>query len=443
MKAVVVGGGIAGLQAARKLSLAGHRVTLLEATDRLGGLIRLESIPGQATGVDVGAESFSVARPETLSLIQELELDHLIAIPNQDGAQLYLPTGKVQIPKGILGIPGNLAGPAEALGLTESQLELARRLDSRPWQLEHPGTVEEIVLNRLGPAVLQNLVAPVLAGVHSSRPDSVLLDSVAPGLFATAAKSGSLTAAVSEMRAKAAKPGAMVRSLVGGMHTLVAAMSAQLEELGVDVRLGSPVSDLDVLRQAFGSDLAVLATPPAASSHLLRDRLGLASPLSQIKALDTTVVLLLVKDEALNGFPNGTGILVAEQSPGVVAKASTHSNAKWSWLNELLPKDHHLIRLSYGRDGQTPGLGTELISKALSDLQVLYGLSSPRLIWSHIQLWPQSMIQPRPGHQQLQEQIRRELGDRNDLILVGSGLGGNGITGILANTNQQLERVGV
>ncbi|MCK9265121.1 MAG: FAD-dependent oxidoreductase [Deltaproteobacteria bacterium] len=41
----IIGGGPAGLEAARTLSLRGHRVTLLEQKDRLGGLLRYASVP--------------------------------------------------------------------------------------------------------------------------------------------------------------------------------------------------------------------------------------------------------------------------------------------------------------------------------------------------------------------------------------------------------------
>ena len=69
MDALIIGGGIAGLVAARHLTEAGLRVTLLEARDRLGGRIYTES-----TGefpVELGAE-FVHGRPdEILALAAE------------------------------------------------------------------------------------------------------------------------------------------------------------------------------------------------------------------------------------------------------------------------------------------------------------------------------------------------------------------------------------
>ena len=66
MDALIIGGGIAGLVAARHLTQAGLRVTLLEARDRLGGRIYTES-----TGefpVELGAE-FVHGRPDEVLAI--------------------------------------------------------------------------------------------------------------------------------------------------------------------------------------------------------------------------------------------------------------------------------------------------------------------------------------------------------------------------------------
>jgi 2,4-dienoyl-CoA reductase-like NADH-dependent reductase (Old Yellow Enzyme family) len=49
-RVVVVGGGPAGMEAARRLTLRGHRVTLLEATGQLGGTARIAAIVYQPNG---------------------------------------------------------------------------------------------------------------------------------------------------------------------------------------------------------------------------------------------------------------------------------------------------------------------------------------------------------------------------------------------------------
>ncbi len=58
---VVIGGGIAGLAAAHRLLERGARVTVLEASDRVGGKL----LPGEIAGVrvDLGAESMLARRP--------------------------------------------------------------------------------------------------------------------------------------------------------------------------------------------------------------------------------------------------------------------------------------------------------------------------------------------------------------------------------------------
>ena len=51
----IIGGGVAGLLVALRLAQGGHRVTLLEATDRLGGQLAPQRIAG--VDLDAGAES--------------------------------------------------------------------------------------------------------------------------------------------------------------------------------------------------------------------------------------------------------------------------------------------------------------------------------------------------------------------------------------------------
>lgn len=71
--AVVIGAGIAGLAAAHRLLERGARVTVLEASERVGGKL----LPGEIAGVrvDLGAESMLARRPEAVALAREVGLD--------------------------------------------------------------------------------------------------------------------------------------------------------------------------------------------------------------------------------------------------------------------------------------------------------------------------------------------------------------------------------
>src|SRR4051794_39753110 len=53
---LVLGGGVAGLAAAGRLSRAGHRVIVLEARSRLGGRIETRRLSGWPAPVEAGAE---------------------------------------------------------------------------------------------------------------------------------------------------------------------------------------------------------------------------------------------------------------------------------------------------------------------------------------------------------------------------------------------------
>jgi monoamine oxidase len=69
---IILGGGVAGLTAARALTAAGARVLLLEARDRLGGRILTQHTPDGP--VELGAEFVHGAVEETLSVAREAAL---------------------------------------------------------------------------------------------------------------------------------------------------------------------------------------------------------------------------------------------------------------------------------------------------------------------------------------------------------------------------------
>ena len=68
---IIIGAGAAGLMAARKLSAAGHAVTILEANDRIGGRIHTIQPSGFLHPIDAGAEFIHGKLPHTMQLMKE------------------------------------------------------------------------------------------------------------------------------------------------------------------------------------------------------------------------------------------------------------------------------------------------------------------------------------------------------------------------------------
>src|SRR3954452_7309906 len=95
---VVVGGGISGLAAAHRLAGAGARVTLLEASSRLGGKLHADEIAG--VPVDLGAESLLARRPEAVALAREVGLGDDLEPPAVLGATVWTRGRLRPMPKG-------------------------------------------------------------------------------------------------------------------------------------------------------------------------------------------------------------------------------------------------------------------------------------------------------------------------------------------------------
>lgn len=74
---VVVGAGLSGLEAARKIQAAGLSCLVLEAMDRVGGkTLSVPSVPGRATIVDVGAAWINdTSQSEMYKLFQRYRLE--------------------------------------------------------------------------------------------------------------------------------------------------------------------------------------------------------------------------------------------------------------------------------------------------------------------------------------------------------------------------------
>ena len=356
--AVVIGGGIAGLAAADRLTAAGLDVTLLEASDRLGGKVRTTSFAGRP--LDMGAEVLVTRDPTAIDLCRELSLDGDLVSPAVTGAHVWTRGRLRPLPADVLTrLPGDAGDLLRSrllspLGAIRCGLDLITPSQAP----EDDVAVGTIVRARLGDQVLDRLVDPLLGGIHAGRCDDLSAQALAPQLLAALATGKGL---VRGLRAAGpAAEGPAFVTLRGGLETLVRALSARLDAGGAVVRLRAPVHALDLaeperltVRPGDGGELdaaaCVIAAPAGPAAAILAGSAPAATAeLDGIAYAGAAIVALAYPPEALAGLPPGTGFVTAGDER--LVRACTWASAKWRHLDG----DPAIVKAFVGRAGSPP-----------------------------------------------------------------------------------------
>lgn len=451
--ALVIGGGIAGLVAARELVLTGHDVVLAEAGE-FGGRVASHTV--DALRLDAGAESFATRTSAVARLAAELELRTVL--PADAPAWLHAGPGlDVPLPRtGIVGIPGDpLADDVVAALGAEAAARAAQDLETPvdPSLLEGPVSLGHLVRERLGERALDVLVTPVVSGVHSADPDVLDADAIAPGLRAALAREGSLCRAAAALR-HAAPAGSAVAGLDGGMNRLVEALVEDLRERGATLLEHTVVDQVEyadgLWHVASGTDMLeaerlVVATDGPTAVDLLADSVPGLAALRPAEGAGVSLVTLVIDDPVLDAAPRGTGVLVAPGAGDVVAKALTHSTAKWPGLALEAGPGRHVVRLSYGRLSDEAARVADaddatLVAQAVRDASVLLGvpLSEADLLGSDVVRHSGALPMATQGHRALLEAVTALLAGAPGLDVVGAWRSGTGLTAVVGATRSQL-----
>lgn len=572
--ALVIGGGIAGLSAAWQLTQDGFKPLLVEARGYLGGLIA----PGYIgpVQVDLGAETFVPRGVETAQMVAALGLEALA--PSGDGARLFLPPNRANgesrwrlwrfLRDAYLGIPADPSADdvVAVLGAKAAQRAAQdRHLGSEVGQGAEGETLAGFVAARMGQAVVDRLVRPIVAGIYTCDPADLATDTVTPGLRQATREHGCLADAVAFLLARSRKAtgGRSVDKCVrGGMFHLTAALSQAITTAGGTVltRVGAQqliapgtsggagtvsganasdtashsasggdsdsyaasrdASDSSGTPDSSGYWQVVLAptkpgpTPssepvPAGAPRTLRTkRLVVACSArpalrllasANLAALDTDITIpvgapiarysLLVDSPELDAAPVGQGLLVAPASPAscantqpepdqstpdtqadsepcadtqpgavepsnqgsptqpgavespVGAKALSHLNVKWPWIAQALAPHQHLLRLSYGRLGQSePQVSLE---QALADVRVLAGVTiHPEQVSEHkLVRWNGTLPPLPPSYRARIAAFMSQVENIEGLAVTGAWVGGTGVNAVVAHARTNARRL--
>ncbi|MFJ5971290.1 protoporphyrinogen oxidase [Streptomyces sp. NPDC093060] len=478
--AVVIGAGIAGLAAAHRLLERGLRVTVLEASGRVGGKL----LPGEIAGVrvDLGAESMLARRPEAVALAREVGLADRLRPPATATASIWTRGALRPMPKGhVMGVPGTANALAGVLS-DEGLARIGRDAALPRTEVGDDVAVGEYVAQRLGREVVDRLVEPLLGGVYAGDAYRISMRSAVPQLFQAARTHDSLTAAVRDIQAKAAagrQTGPVFMGIAGGVGRLPLAVAEAVRARGGEILTGTPVTELrragavdpgasDGSRDgvAMGAhedagaarpdaawrvvagdrvlyaDAVVLAVPAHTAAGLLRaEAPAAAAELATVEYASMALITLAYRRADL-ALPEGSGFLVPPVD-GRTIKASTFASQKWGWIAEEDP-DVVVLRTSVGRHGETEILQREdadLVDVSRHDLREATGLDAVPL-QTRVTRWTDGLPQYPVGHHARVARIREHVAKLPGLAVCGAQYDGVGIPACIASAYAAVDQLG-
>jgi len=436
---VVVGGGIAGVSAA--WFLRDHDVTVIDGADAVGGKLRTSDVAGLP--VDEGAEQLLVRRPEAVALAREVGLGDDLVHPVTSSASIWARGSLRPLPaRSLLGVPSSV----RSLDGVLSRPRLARA--AVDYVLPGGAPVDDVsvaayVGGRLGRAVVDTLVEPLLGGVYAGRADQLSLHATMPQLPRV---EGSLLRAVR----RAVPPPSnepVFAALRGGLQRLSDAVLAQS---GARLVTGRTVRRLErapsgwrvvhgatVDEQVLEADAVVVAVPATPAARLLSEQVPSAAvTLAEIDYASVVIVTLAFAAGAAASLP-GSGYLVPVTARRPV-KAVTFTSSKWEHLRDAV-----VVRASIGRHGDVTDLqrdDDELVDLVRAELRLTTGLVD-QPIASRVTRWGGGLPQYTVGHLDRVRRIRAAVASLPGLAVCGAAYDGIGVPACIASAQRAAERL--
>lgn len=425
---IVVGAGISGLASATFLEHRGHTVQVLERAGAPGGNVRTTRERGYV--LDHAANGWLNSEPAMGRLLDLIGLsDATVGASDSYGTRWIFADGELH--------PAPMSPPA----LLRSRLipwGAKLRLLLEPFIGRGPAdqTVGEFVRRRLGPAFVDRMVGPMVAGIYAADPDALSLEAAFPRMAELERAHRSLFLAMLALR-RGGPPRGHLETLPGGAGAVSEALAAGL---GDAVRCGVEVQAVEarhggwVVHDESGArpcDAVVLACPAHAQARMVR---GVASDaaaaLDEIPYAPASVVVTGWADGAFARPPSGFGVLMARDAtlPGAEGVLGTVFSS--SVFPDQSPPGHHLARTILG-GAIHPDVAAldeqQLLHRARTALRGFLGPMGGEFDLVRIFRHPRGIPQYARGHRARVARVRAAQARHRGLVFAGNHLEGIGV----------------
>jgi oxygen-dependent protoporphyrinogen oxidase len=438
---VVVGGGISGLTAAYRLTQKGIPFRLLEASPRLGGVIRTELRDGFL--LEGGPDALLAQKPQGIALCQEIGLGPRLVPTNPDPRTVFvLHRGRLHpLPEGMM-----LAVPTRVLPVLRSRLFSWRGKVRMGLDLVCParkGTGDESIAaflrRRFGQEVVDRLGEPLMAGIHAGDPERLSMRAAFPRFADLEARHGSLIRGLWSTTPPAKAGSSAFYSLAGGLGELVETLESRLtpgavykdKEVTSLERPDGSSYRLDVGGQALRARAVIVALPPSRAASLVR---GVSAPLGQalgeIRASSTATVCLGFRREDVENGLLGYGLL-APAGEGLRTTACSFFSTKFPGR---APAGSVLLRAFVGGHRDPQVLDEDdpaLVALVVREMTPVLGIRGAPVL-ACVFRWPRGTPQLEVGHLDRAAAMDAQLRKAPGLFLAGAGVRVTGIPDSIA-----------
>lgn len=484
-RVVVIGGGITGLAAAHRLvergkeRALGLEVILLEASERLGGVLQTDHHDGFL--LERGPDSFISEKPETIDLAKRLGLEsHLIGTNKTHRRSFIVRDGTLRsVPEGFY-----LLAPARLRPFMTSNIlswggKARMVLDLLLPRGQKNGSADEslaeFVRRRFGREALERVAQPLVGGIYTADPEKLSLRATMPrflemerldrSVICALRKAdrsptpGSLTAQRpwgGTVRGPASKQGvsgarySLFLSFDRGMQMLIDRLSDRLPHGTVRLKNGVESIKFDSgsgnwtinqrARESFCADAVLIALPAYTAANLLRESdSNLASELDRIQYESTATINLAYKRSDIPHLLGGFGFVVPFIEHRSII-ACTFSSVKFPGR---APEGFALLRVFVGGALQPEMFALdvgEIVHRVLADLRTLLRIEQAPL-FTQVAKWARSMPQYEVGHLDRVKKIEERARQLPNLKLAGNAYRGAGISDCIRGGENAAEEI--